>query len=197
MCSRRQELAFLGLPVWPVTDKKLLQIFANGKWVHLRWQAMLLEAGILDSIEVGISSKRYRAKGSLAGEGIAQTGRFLDRDFGFELKGRNDFQFNTQAAKGVDEKTRKQVDRYFLVSGMDLFIIMNENKNDQTWKEWVFVRDEGRVTEQKEELKELNAAIDKQTLHPKLPECKRGEGEWKKCPFGGEGFTCDIVGKWP
>lgn len=197
LCPRRQELAFLGLPAWPVTDKKLLQIFANGKWVHLRWQAMLLEAGILDNIEVGMFHKRFRVKGSMDGTGCSQAGRFIGRDFGFELKGRNDFAFNSQSAKGVDDKTRKQVDRYFLVSGLDLFVIVNENKNDQDWKEWVFVRDESRVKEQKEELKELNEAIDKKTLHSKLPECKRGEGEWKKCPFGGDGFTCDIVGRWP
>lgn len=199
-CHRRQELAFLGLsPTVVGISPQLRQIFMNGTWVHLRWQATLMTLGLLDNIETTIKKSSLRARCSMDGIGTALAGRFLGREFGFELKGRNDFEFNKQMAKGPDEKTRKQVDFEFLLSGLELFVIMNENKNNQGWKEWVIHRDESRVAEAKKELDALNDDIDRMKLAPMLPECVKQDkdGEFFKCPFGGLGGACIASGSWP
>ena len=196
-CWRRQELAFLGMPVFGYDDPQLELIFLNGRWVHLRWQATLLTAGLLDSIEVTVKHPRTRTRCSMDGEGIGTRGRFKGREFGFELKGRNDWQWNKQFTKGADEETRKQVDFEFLLSGFDLFVILNENKNNQATKEWIITREDDRIQEMKKQIKDLNRAIDIQRLHPMLDECKKGEGEWKKCPYGSDGGACQMSGKFP
>jgi hypothetical protein len=196
---RRQELAFLGMPTVGSNDPQLQLIFANGTWVHLRWQALLMTAKLLDNIEVLVKKPSQRARCSMDGMGIASRGRYKGAEFGFELKGRNEYQFGKQDATGVDDKTRKQVDFEFWLSGLDMFVIMNENKNNQLKKEWVFIRDESRVDDIKKEVKELNKAIDIQRLHPMLEECRQQtpNGEFFKCPFGGKGGPCLAAGKWP
>ena len=197
LCPRRQELAFLGMSQNGKVDSHLQMIFANGTWVHLRWQAMLLTAKLLDGIEVLVRRPSKRARCSMDGMGTGQEGRFKGALFGFELKGRNDFQYNKQTIISVDDKTRAQVDFEFWMSGLDLFVVMNENKNNQQKQEWVFHRDESRVSVIRDHINELNHAIDSNRLHPMLSECKRGEGEWKNCPFGGPGGACIAAGNWP
>lgn len=200
LCHRRQELAFLGMPVTVEgISPQLRQIFMNGTWVHMRWQAMLMTFGLLDNIEVTIKKRSLQARCSMDGEGTVRSGMYAGREFGFELKGRNDYAFNTQITKGPDEKTRRQVDFEFLLSGLELFVIMNENKNNQGWKEWVIVRDEDRVKEARKELNELNDDIDKMKLAPMLVECQKQEkdGEFWSCPFGGPGGACLASGSWP
>jgi len=198
-CLRKQELMFLGMPatVAGITPG-LRQIFMNGTWVHMRWQAMLLTLGLLDGVETKIIKPSLRSRCSMDGIGTAQGGRYDGREFGFELKGRNDWNYNMQL-RGPDEKTLRQVDFEFLLSGLELFVIINENKNSQGWKEWVIVRDEARLDVVREEIDELNSAIDTEQLHPMLPECAKQlkKGKFASCPFGGPGGTCISAGNWP
>lgn len=198
-CWRRQEFAFLGMPQNGASDPRMQQIFRNGSWVHMRWQATLLTAGLLDNVEVTVRKKSQRAQCTMDGEGTAQVGRFKGRDFGYELKGRNGFTYTQQLSGGADEKTRAQVDFEFLLSGHDLFVVMNENKNNQAWQEWVFVRDENRVKQMAKQVMALNNAVDKKQLHPMLDECRKRErnSEWDNCPYGGAHGVCANAGIWP
>lgn len=198
-CMRRQEFAFLGMPIVGQYDPKLRRIFLNGTWVHLRHQAVFLTAGILDAVEVTIKKKSQRARCTMDGMGVVKQGRYEGAEFGFELKGRNHWTFNLQKIDGADEATRKQVDFEFLLSGLDIFVILNEHKGDQEIQEWVILRDEDRVREMAKQIKELNYAIDRQRLHPMLDECRRKlkSGEFYKCPYGGDGGVCASSGKWP
>lgn len=196
-CLRRQELAFLGTPRVGVTSEGLRRIFNNGRWVHLKWQAQLLTAGIVDVIEMDIKNPRLKARATLDGVGTALRGRYEGQDFGLEIKGRNDYAYTQQAKDEPDESTRRQVDFQLLMSGFDLNVILNENKNNQTYKEWVIYRDEERIKDAKAELRLLSKAIDDERLHPILPACRRQEGEFDKCPFGGNGGPCMMAGSWP
>lgn len=198
-CMRRQEFAFLGMPTGGTTDAHLMMIFDHGTWIHRKWQAILMTAGILDSIELTVKRRSIRARCSMDGEGVAKIGRYQGNDFGFELKGRNDFQYNKQVLLGIDESTRAQVDFSFMLSGLDLWVVLNENKNNQQLKEWIFVRDDDRVKTMLAKVKELNQAIDKQRLHPMLPECTKQlkGGQFFQCPFGGKGGVCASSGNWP
>jgi hypothetical protein len=195
-CKRRQEFSFLGVKPPGIIDPKLATIFLNGRWVHLRWQATLMTAGILDNIEVTVKKPSRRARCTLDGVGTAMGGHFRSMEFGFELKGRNLFTWGTQRMDGPDDKTRSQVDFMFLLTGLEAFVILNESKNDQSKTEWVFTRDEDRVKAASDELDELNRAIDIGRLHPMLPECKLRQGEFKKCPFGGRQGPCANTGSW-
>lgn len=198
-CKRRQELTFLGMTASGTTDAHLQMIFLNGTWVHLRWQAMLLTAGLLDSIEQTHKKRSARTRCSMDGVGTATFGRYKGREFGFELKGRNDWQYNKQTMLGIDDQTRAQVDFSFMLTGLDIWVVMNENKNNQTMKEWVFVRDDNRVSDMRKQVKELNNAIDRQRLHPMLDECVKqtANGEFFQCPFGGKGGACIQSGSFP
>ncbi|MFE9742935.1 hypothetical protein [Streptomyces sp. NPDC006477] len=196
-CLRRQELAYLGVRTPGVIAPRLKRIFNNGKWVHLRWQAQLLTAGIIDSAEATVKKPSLRARATLDGMGIAQVGRYKGYDFGLEIKGRNDYTYSDQVKNDPDEKTRRQVDFQFLLSGFDVKVILNENKNNQEFHEWVFYRDEERVADARQELEDLNRAIDRGRLHSMLPECKISTGEFNTCPFGGQGGPCQMSGSWP
>ena len=196
-CFRRQELAFLGVQRVGVTDEKLRRIFNNGRWVHLKWQAQLLTAGIVDVIEMDIKNPKLKARCTLDGVGTALRGRYQGQDFGLEIKGRNDYTYTQQARDEPDESTRRQVDFQLLLSGFDVAVILNENKNNQQYKEWVIYRDDERIKDARAELRSLSKAIDDGRLHPMLPMCKRQEGEFNKCPFGGNGGPCMMAGTWP
>jgi hypothetical protein len=187
------------MPVIVDFNPQQRRIFLNGTWVHLRTQATLMSAGILDNIEVTVKRPKHRARCTMDGMGEVMQGRYEGAAFGFELKSTNDFAYNSQMMKGASEKTRKQVDFEFWLNGFDIFTIINENKNNQDINEWVIVRDEDRVAEVAAEVEELNQAIDKEYLHSKLPECAKRlrSGEWYKCPYGGDGGVCDSAGSWP
>jgi len=196
-CFRRQELAFLGVPRVGTTGEETRRIFNNGRWVHLKWQAHLLTAGIIDSIEMDIKNSKLKARCTMDGVGTASRGRYQGQDFGLEIKGRNDYTYTQQAKDEPDESTRRQVDFQMLMHGFDISVILNENKNNQKYKEWVIYRDESRIKDARDELRELSRAIDNGVLHPMLPMCKRGDGEFKSCPFGGNGGPCMMAGTWP
>jgi hypothetical protein len=198
-CLRRQELAFLGMPQLSDYNPQQRRIFLNGTWVHLRNQAVMMEAGILDNIEVTVRRKKDRARCTMDGMGVVLGGRYEGADFGFELKSANDNDYNRQITKGARDATRMQVDFEMYLTGFDLFTIINENKNNQGIQEWVVVRDEDRIAVVKEMLQQLNRAVDYHHLDPMIPECQKRlkAGEFYKCPFGGDGGICASVGKWP
>lgn len=203
MCLRRQVLMYLNMPQGSV-DPQLQNIFNDGKWRHMRWQAMLLTAGILDRMEFSLPWPNKRSVGTMDGLGVVPDDHprveWRGKVFGFELKGVSTFQYGNYAKKGARPKDDhlNQVHRYFLSSGVDLFVIIYEDKTTQAWTEWVIEPEPALVKEQKVELNELNRAVDREELPPMLPDCKRHTGaEWRSCPFGGSGGICESAGLWP
>ena len=51
---------YIGVPVMSRGDSRLHSIFIDGTWRHIRWQMMLLEAGILTDIEVPFHDDELR-----------------------------------------------------------------------------------------------------------------------------------------
>jgi hypothetical protein len=198
-CMRRQELQFLGVPVEGSIAPQQRRIFENGTWAHYRTQATLMTAGILDGIEVTAKRKKIRSRCTLDGVGEARSGRYSGADFGLEIKSANEWAYQHQFTKGATDGVRAQVDFQFLITGFDIMVILNENKNNQALKEWVLVRDQERVNRLAKRLQEMNGAIERQRLHPLLDECRKRNktGEFYKCPFGGDGGPCASVGNWP
>lgn len=201
-CPREQELQFLGMPQSGVVDPQLANIFDDGKWRHLRWQANMLTNGLLDRAEMPLFWRNKRSRGTIDGQGTVMDdhprARWRGLTYGFELKGVSGFQYpkyvQTDEAK---EEHLGQVHRYFLMGDFDLFVVVYEDKSTQAWHEWVIEPDDRLIDEQRAELDDLNHDIDDQELAPMLPECVKRRGLFKSCAFGGIGGSCVNSGTWP
>jgi hypothetical protein len=200
MCMRRQELAFLGVKGKGILDPRTIRIFNNGTWFHLRTQAAMLEARILDAVEVTVKMNRGLARATLDGIGEAQEGRWNGASFFAEFKGRNWRSFDAQDKNNTpDNKTLQQVGFQFWVTGFEVGVVLNEDKNDQRLREWVVEYSQEHADAAKNEVKAMTDAVNRSTLHKMLPECIRRlrGGEYYKCPFGGDMGACVNSGSWP
>lgn len=201
MCERRQVFQFLGVEQSGAIDPRLQNIFNDGKWRHLRWQAMLMQAGILTTIEEPLHWPNMRSRGTMDGMGVVPMKHpnpaWRGLEFGFELKGVSPFLFQQYKGNQAKEEHRGQVDRYFLSSGLGLFVIIYENKATQEWIEWVYEPEPARVSLSKDELVRLNRSVDSHKLPDKLPECVKRKGKvFQDCPYGGQSGCCAQSGTW-
>jgi hypothetical protein len=199
-CKRRQELAFLGVGKPGIIDSRGVRIFNNGTFIHLRWQLGLLSAGILTGTEVTADLNNGLFRATLDGVGVAKRGSFKGRRFLWEHKGRMSFSYAAQERNGTpDPKTRKQVAMQMYLTDYEVASVTNENKDTQAVSEFVIERNDEEIKDAKQELDELALAIDRQKLHPMLPECvkQNASGEFYKCPFGGPLGPCLYAGSWP
>lgn len=192
-CLRRQIFQFQGIDSGGVNSPQLQNIFYDGTWRHLRWQAVLLHAGILSDIEFPLTWPEKRSVGTMDGIGIVPDDHPKEEwrglEFGFELKGVNTYGY--QQAYNVKEDHLNQIHRYFLSGGFDLFVVVYEDKNTQEWKEWVIEPDPARLSAQQAELDALNDYADKQILPPMLTDCIQATGpNWKYCPYAGKTGVC-------
>jgi hypothetical protein len=195
MCERRQIFNYIGIDSGTVNNPQLQQIFYDGTWRHLRWQATLLQAKILDDIEVPLKWDAKRSRGTMDGVGTVPEDHprtdWRGLEFGFELKGTNSFVYRKAIEDGLKEEHLNQIHRYFLVGGFDLFVVVYENKDNQEWTEWVVTPEPNRLKQQEEELQRLNQAVETETLPSMLQGCqKRTSQEWKQCPFAGNKGVC-------
>lgn len=201
MCERRQVFNYLGIDSGTVNNPQLQQIFYDGTWRHLRWQATLLQAGILNDIEIPLKWNAKRSRGTMDGIGTVPEDHprtdWRGLEFGFELKGTNSFVYRKAIEDGLKEEHLNQIHRYFLVGGFDLFVVVYENKDNQEWNEWVVTPEPKRLKAQEEELNRLNEAVEKEQLPVMLKGCQeRNSQEWKQCPFGGTTGVCVQARSW-
>ena len=203
-CLRAQELQFLAMPGQDTIDPRLQNIFNDGKWRHLRWQAMCMMSGALIRAEMPLFWRSKRSRGTIDGLGIVTDDHrrtmWRGLEYGFELKGVNPFIYH-RAVKGDPEIKHEhlcQVHRYFLMGGFDLFVVLYENKGTQEWYEWVIEPDDEYMEIARQELDDLNDSIDNQKLSKMLPQCRIGKGAFKECTFGmtSKG-ACHQSGDWP
>ena len=201
-CPRAQMFGFKGIPTGVSHGTQLINIFNDGRWRHLRWQAMLLQAGILSDIEVFLDWPAKLSKGSMDGTGIVpddhDNEQWRGLEYGFELKGMNTWGFqNAVKYDRVKEEHLSQIDGYFLSGGLDLFVVIYEDKNTQEWHEWVVEPDPARLSVRQAELDALNEYARRKELPPMLPGCKTGKGaEWKRCDYAGKNGVCVSRRKW-
>ena len=200
-CPRRQSLEYLGAPVSNPPDPQTQQIFYDGTWRHLRWQATLLQAGIIDSVEITLPWEAMRSMGSMDGAGVVPDDHPVERwrgmEFGWELKGVNTFQYKKMLEP--PDKFLNQINRYFLSGGFDLFVLIAEDKSSQEWREWVIEPDPERIEAQRQELVMLNELATTRTLPVMKPGCvDHTDPDWKKgfCPYSGNGGTCVSADTW-
>lgn len=183
-CVRRQQFQFIGLPQQRTLDAELQNKFNDGTWRHLRWQMMLLKAGLLTEIEYPVYSKALNLRGSMDGRGVSK--RY--GNFGFELKGVGSLSF---IPEGPYPNHIYQIHSYFAAdSSLDVFSLVYEDKMTQRWKEFVIERDPVVMRAVRKELARLNRATAKKQLLPVFEECKYARGPtYRQCPYSGTCLT--------
>lgn len=199
-CPRRQVLDALGTQRLGANDPALSRIFMDGKWRHLRLQAMGLESGALDGIEISVDWPLLHAKGTLDGVGEVPDSHpnvsWRGKTYGVEFKGVNTHQFVRLDTPMPHHLA--QVTRYFLLGGFDLFSIVYEDKNTNKLNEWVIEANPLMVMESQRELEDLNRSLEQRSLPMVLPDCLAQKGiVFKECPFGGAHGPCLSAGSWP
>jgi hypothetical protein len=166
-CQREQVFGYFGVEQLKWFNPTLQNIFNDGTWRHIRWQLMLMNAGILSRVEVKVAMPEYRLVGSMDGVNDEQ-------GWMFELKGTS--QFSTIKKSGVMPAHVKQVQAYLMAAGLDKAVVIYENKSNQEWAEFEVHQDEQTVKEVTEILGLLNHAIDHGELPEVQDECKSGKG---------------------
>jgi hypothetical protein len=182
-CERAQVYAYHDAPAAKQYDPTLQNLFNDGHFRHLRWQIMLMEAGILTDIEVPASVPELRLSGSI--DGVNSDERWL-----FELKGTS--QFRTIQSRGVMPAHIQQIHAYLLAAKYDEAIVVYECKSTQQWAELVVKRDPTITAEILNILEELNRAIEEETLPERLPECEVKSGPaFASCPYASICHGCN------
>lgn len=172
-CPRAQIFSFLGMPATRTIGVDQQNLFNDGKWRHLRWQMMAMQAGALTHAEWPVNLPKYRVKASIDGLNT-------NEKFGFELKGDRRW---ARVLDGVPEAHILQVHTYLLAMGWDTFVYMVENKETQEFREVIVHRDEAVIREVRQELQELNEYVEYNRLPPILPACAAKEGPYRSCPY--------------
>lgn len=173
-CKRSQIFGFYNAPHPKSYNPTLQNLFNDGHFRHLRWQIMLLNAGIITDAEVKVSIPDKRLGGSI--DGVSAEEGWI-----FELKGTSQFSMVNQ--RGAFPAHIKQVHAYMLASGYETAVIVYECKSSQQWTEVEVKRDDTIIKEIEVILDELNHAIDTGEMPEVLDECKNQEGEYCRCPY--------------
>lgn len=174
-CPRAQVFGYLNVPTTRSYNPTLQNLFNDGHFRHLRWQVMLLSAGIITDVEVPVKIEDFRLTGSMDGMNS-------DEKWMFELKGTS--QFKSVMQRGAMPAHVKQVNAYLLASGLEKAIIVYECKMSQDWTEIEIHREEKTINELASILLELNLSIDNNTLPEVKNDCKNQEGsEFNNCQY--------------
>ena len=186
-CHRRRMFSFLGLPESEQLASRTIQIFHNGTYMHLRWQMAGITAGWLATPEAFFVNAPLRLKGSL--DGILDTGE------GLELKSINSNGFNYVMSAGKPKKAHiGQVASYFVMTDLEKFSIIYENKDTQDYREFVVTRKDAPVDEALTELEKLNTHVEYRELPEIKDLCWAGQGtEYLQCPFR---EICPTIKDW-
>jgi len=173
-CPRHQVFDYYGVESLQKYNPTLRNLFNDGHFRHLRWQIMLLNAGILTDVEVKVTIPEYRLAGSMDGVNA-------DEGWMFELKGTS--QYQTVLNRGAIPAHIKQVNAYLMASGLEKAIIVYEDKMTQQWQEIEVIKDPKIVDEIESILQGLNRAVETGELPEILDECKDQEGpKFNRCP---------------
>lgn len=186
-CHRRRVLAWLGVPESRGPSSRLVSIFHNGTYMHLRWQLAGLSAGWLAAPEVFAGNAHLNLKGTL--DGVLDTGE------GLELKSINSYGFSYLMSAGKPKAAHVyQITAYFLMTEIERFSVIYENKDTQDYREFVVTRKDAPVAQAIEEFERLNYAVDFEELPEVKDACWAGEGtEYLQCPFRD---NCPTIRSW-
>lgn len=178
-CHRAQIYGFLGLPRAQVIGYQLQNIFNDGTFRHIRWQLMLMKAGIVTDVEVPFKVPDWRLSTSLDAENDAHP-------WLLELKGVGGGKSITHVknVEDIPQAHMLQMHTMLFATGWPLAIYIQEAKATNGWTEVLVPRDEAIINEVRVELDILNTAVEDKTIPHIQEACKRKQGDYKQCPYG-------------
>lgn len=177
-CERKQIFARLAGGNEQSLSAKTVAIFRDGHWRHMRLQADMLQAGIIEDIEVYFEDPSTSLAGTMDGMGDT---------FGVELKGEQPAGYGYIRHAGGRARHEWQVNSYLLLmllagSEITRISLFYEDKASQDWLELVIERDPKVMAELEKRLGTLNRAWNNHELPDRLPDFPTGY-ECKSCPF--------------
>jgi hypothetical protein len=196
-CPREQVFQFTSVKPVAKTNSDLYAIFHQGTFMHLKWQALLLDAGILSEPEVKCTWEEYNLTGTIDGKGVVPSDHPLRADhdvFGWELKSINSRGYQWILDRGPNHHHLLQIHAYMLATGWRIWSLCYENKDTQQWKEFLVTFDPEIAEEVEAELDYLNRCVNEKKLPPVLEECQQRTGAYRKCAFA---HVCLDVDEWP
>lgn len=179
-CGRRQMFDFIGAAGEPV-DSKLQAIFLDGHWRHLKWQIMLLDAGLITEAERKFVDHELTLTGSADG---VREGEWL-----LEIKGTSKFR---AIGEPLPEHLR-QIHGYFLLSGYRDARLLYECKAYQDFKVFDVRCDDSLLADVRAEYEQLSELERDGKMPAVLDECERQEGAFVSCPYR---KSCLTFGDW-
>lgn len=186
-CLRQRVFTYLGVPGQKEITSGLSNIFHTGHFLHLKWQLAGLTEGWLSKAEVPVENEPLLLGGTMDG--------ILYDDSGFEFKTINSWGFKKVHQDGPKPEHVLQTHAYMLMTEMDAFSVVYENKDTAEWREFRVRKDPTALAKVQEELDTLHGSLDRQELPPVLPACAAGEGmQFRNCPFR---LICVETKEWP
>lgn len=126
-CFREQILSFHYKRGQVRLSPGLLAIFMNGWYVHIKWQTLFEQMGIVDSVELTRKSNVWNV--SLTPDAVIN---LLRKKWVVEIKSMNTFQF--KHLTGPPMNAVRQCQFYMHILCIPNGIILVEDKNDQNFK---------------------------------------------------------------
>lgn len=171
-CPRKQMFSYLGVPGDDTADSRLRMIFLDGHWRHLKWQTMLLKAGIITHPEVAVVDQQARFVGSI--DGVNE-----DEHWGLEIKG------TWTIPKEPKHEHVMQIHGYMWARpDLTHFNVIYENKQSQEFREFRVDRNPELIEEIDDRLIYLNNCANLKELPSVISPCAKATGPvWQKCPY--------------
>ena len=187
-CERAQMFRAIGMEETPFDDSKTSNIFATGNSLHLKWQMAGLTEGWLEDAEVAVELPELELGGTL--DGILYDGS------GFEFKTVNNRGYAMAESTGKPQKGHiSQVQTYMMMTDIEKFSIVYENKDNQEWREFVIPRDEEEITDIRGRIFNLYHDFKEKRLPKVKRTCLDEDGwEYRNCPYRDR---CLGIKSWP
>lgn len=198
-CPRAQVFQFTPLKPTPRINSDLHAIFHQGTFMHLKWQCLLLDAGILSDVEISCVWDAYNLSGTIDGYGVIPDdhqlrGQVDGEIYGWELKSINDRGYKYVCSNGPNASHLLQIHAYMKATGWKVWSLVYENKDCQQWKEFIVHYDDKIGDALETEMEYLNTSVNNKTLPPVLEPCTRKAGPFKNCDFR---HCCLTTTSWP
>lgn len=170
-CRRQQVAVIQHHDEWPekALDLSGMQRTTEGRWSHVKWQAIFFQMGLLSRAEFFVYYKPWKAGGSPDGGLILP---WLDKknEFLLEVKSMSRYRFEQALRAGKPEPGHvMQTHTYIQALDLDDIVYLYENRDTQDWKIFYQKRDLTVVKNLRRRFRYMQRHIDSGDL-PK-PDC--------------------------
>lgn len=186
-CMRAQVLSRNDEEKFLIANEKREAIFFNGHWVHLKWDGILLEMGVvkwpdydkgaMPMLEVPVEIPEWNVRGTL--DAIIQ----LDEDWIVDVKGVGMYYWNIFKSGEIPQAYLWQQHAYMKATGIPRAMLLVENKGTGEYIEVHIPPPDSLIGKQMEaRVRALNWHVEREQLPKPLPDFPR-DRQCQDCPF--------------